>query len=52
MFEYIQTLNLPLLIVLSKVDRLSKSETAKSLAATQKAFFGQQVVAVSSTKNQ
>ncbi len=51
MFEYVQSLELPILIVLSKVDRLSKAETAKSLAATQKAFFGQQVVAVSSTKN-
>lgn len=45
-------MGLPVTIVLSKVDRLSKGEVAKSLAATQKQFFGQQVVAVSSTKNQ
>lgn len=51
MFGYIQELGLPVTIVLSKIDRLSKSEADKSLAATQKAFFGQQVIGVSSTKH-
>jgi GTP-binding protein EngB required for normal cell division len=51
MFGYIQDLGLPMTIVLSKIDRLSKSEADKSLAATQKAFFGQQVIGVSSTKH-
>ncbi|MDC0506086.1 ribosome biogenesis GTP-binding protein YihA/YsxC [Candidatus Gracilibacteria bacterium] len=51
MFGYIQEMGLPVTIVLSKIDRLSKGEVDKSLAATRKQFFGQQVVAVSSTKN-
>lgn len=50
MFTYIQELWLPILIVLSKIDRLSKSEVDKSLTATQKQFFGQQIIAVSSMK--
>lgn len=51
MFSYIQELWLPITIVLSKIDRLSKSEVTKSLTATQKQFFGQQVIPVSSLKN-
>ena len=51
MFAYIQELGLPIVVVLSKIDRLSKWEVMKSQSATEKMFFGQQVVAVSSTKN-
>ena len=51
MFEYVQGLKLPIVIVLSKIDRLSKSEAAKSISMAEKYFFGQQIVTISSTKN-
>jgi len=50
MFKYLQELELPLLIVLSKIDRLNKGEIAKSLAHAKKVFFGQEIIAISSTK--
>jgi len=50
MFKYLQELELPILIVLSKIDRLNKSETAKSLIHAKKVFFGQEILAISSTK--
>jgi len=50
MFKYLQELELPILIVLSKIDRLNKGEVAKSLAHTKKVFFGQEIIAISSTK--
>ena len=51
MFHYIQELGLPIVIVLSKIDRLSKSEVQKSLSVTQQHFFGQQILPISSQKN-
>jgi len=50
MFKFIQELEMPILIVLSKIDRLNKSETVKSLAHAKKVFFGQEIIAISSTK--
>jgi len=50
MFKYLQELELPLLIVLSKIDRLNKGEVAKSLAHAKKVFFGQEIISISSTK--
>jgi GTP-binding protein EngB required for normal cell division len=39
MYKYILELELPVTIVLSKIDKLSKNELAKSLAHTKKEFF-------------
>ena len=50
MFLYAQKLGLPISIVLSKTDRLSKSEVLKAKFHTEKELFGQQVFAVSSHK--
>lgn len=50
MFKYIQELELPVLIVLSKIDRLNKAETTKSMAHAKQVFFGQEILWVSSTK--
>lgn len=50
MFAYVQGLKIPVIIVLSKIDRLSKSETAKAKLYVEKELFGQQVMAVSSHK--
>ena len=50
MFAYVQELKIPVIIVLSKTDRLSKSETAKAKNYIEKELFGQQVMAVSSHK--
>lgn len=52
MFKYIQTLELPILIVLSKVDKLNKSDTSKSLAHAQDIFFGQEIIPASVKKSQ
>ena len=50
MYKYILDLGLPVTIVLSKTDKLSKSEVAKSLAHAKNQFFGQEIIAVSSLK--
>jgi len=50
MFAFVQGLKLPVLIVLSKIDRLSKTEVMKSKMHTEKELFWQQVMAVSSHK--
>jgi len=50
MFGYVQELKIPVIIVLSKTDRLSKSETLKAKNYIEKELFGQQVMAVSSHK--
>lgn len=39
MYNYITQLELPLSIVLSKIDRLSKNDIHKSLTHTEKTFF-------------
>jgi GTP-binding protein len=50
MFHYVQKLNLPVIIVLSKIDRLSKSEVIKAKLHTEKELFGQKVMPISSHK--
>jgi len=44
MFKFIQEMDLPILIVLSKIDRLNNTETTKSLAHAQSLFFGQEII--------
>lgn len=50
MYKYILELGLPVTIVLSKTDKLSKNEVAKSLAHTKNQFFWQEIIPVSSLK--
>ncbi len=50
MFNYINDLEIPVLIILSKVDRLSNNDVNKSIFHCEEVFFGQQVMAVSSMK--
>jgi len=52
MFKYIQTLELPILIVLSKVDKLNKSDVSKSLKHAEDIFFGQKIIPASVKKSQ
>ncbi len=48
MYKYLQELDLPVLIVLSKTDKLSNNELAKSIKWAEEAFFGQKIVPYSS----
>lgn len=50
MYGFIQELGLPVTIVLSKIDKIGKNELHKSVAFSQKTFFGQEIIPVSSTK--
>ena len=50
MYEYILKLELPVLIVLSKTDKISSNDLSKTISATKEAFFGQEIIPVSSTK--
>ena len=50
MYKYILDLGLPVTIVLSKTDKISKSEVKKSLMHAKNQFFGQEIIPVSSTK--
>lgn len=50
MYKYILSLELPITIVLSKVDKLSNNEISKSIAHAKESFFWQDVIAVSSSK--
>lgn len=50
MFEYLLDLDLPLTIILSKVDKLSKNEIKKSIDFTKESFFWQEVIACSAKK--
>ncbi|PID87624.1 ribosome biogenesis GTP-binding protein YsxC [Candidatus Gracilibacteria bacterium] len=51
MYKRILDLGLDIVILLSKADKLSKSEISKSKSHTENIFFGQEVIPVSSTKN-
>lgn len=51
MYEFIQEFDLPLTVILSKIDRLSGNEIAKSVAHAQETFFWARVIPVSSSKN-
>lgn len=50
MYNYITGFGLPLSIVLSKIDRLGKNDSNRSVVHTEKIFFGARVIAVSSSK--
>jgi len=50
MYKYILELELPVTIVLSKIDKIGKNELNKSLAHAREVFFGQEIIPVSSTK--
>ena len=50
MYKYILELELPVTIVLSKIDKIGKNELNKSLAHAKEMFFGQEIIPVSSTK--
>lgn len=51
MYKFLLELWLPITIVLSKIDKLSKNEVAKALEKTKKHFFWQEIIPVSSLKN-
>ena len=50
MYKYILELELPVTIVLSKIDKLSKNEVNKSLSHSKKHFFWQEIIPISSIK--
>jgi GTP-binding protein len=50
MFEYILWLWLPLVIVLTKMDKLGNMDRKKSLNYTSKIFFGQEIIPTSTVK--
>ncbi|MCD5375467.1 ribosome biogenesis GTP-binding protein YihA/YsxC [Candidatus Gracilibacteria bacterium] len=51
MYNYITNdLKLPITVVMSKIDKLSRSDSDKSKNHTEKTFFGARVMGISSTK--
>lgn len=50
MYKYLLEMELPVTIVLSKIDRLNKSDIYKSETHAKNEFFGQEIISVSSTK--
>jgi len=50
MMKFLSEQELSPVIVLSKCDRLGKNDINKSIAHTQSVFFGQQILAISSSK--
>lgn len=50
MYNYISELGLPVTLVMSKIDKLSKSDANKSKNHTEETFFGARVLPISSTK--
>lgn len=50
MYKYILELDLPVTIVLSKIDKVSTNELQKSLSQAKNEFFWQEILSVSSTK--
>lgn len=50
MYKYILELELPVTIVLSKIDKIGRNELNKSLSHAREMFFGQEIIPVSSTK--
>jgi GTP-binding protein len=50
MYKYLLDLELPVKIVLSKIDKIWKNEVNKSLNHAKNTFFGQEIIPVSSTK--
>ena len=51
MFKYLSDLQIPLIFVLNKIDRLSNNEISKSLLHTQEIFFWQEVTVSSAKRN-
>ena len=49
-YKFILDLELPVAVVLSKADKLSKNEIVKAINKAKNDFFGQDIFAVSSTK--
>lgn len=52
MYKYILEIELPVIVVLSKADKISKNELAKSIQKAEQTFFGQDILAVSSKTKQ
>jgi len=50
MYKFFLELGIEVVVVLSKIDKLSRSELDKSIAATKQHFFWQDILAVSSLK--
>lgn len=50
MYKFLKEQSIPLLIVLTKIDRLSKNEAQKSLNYAQETFFWEKILLVSSDK--
>lgn len=50
MYKYLLELEIPVLIVLSKIDKLWNDQIQKSINYTKNIFFWQDIIAVSSTK--
>ena len=50
MYQYLTELKLPTTIVMSKVDKIGKTDAQKSKEHTQKIFFGARVISVSAAK--
>jgi GTP-binding protein EngB required for normal cell division len=44
MYKYILDLNLPIVITLSKTDKLNNTEVKKSLEYAREVFFGQEII--------
>ncbi|MBW7954940.1 ribosome biogenesis GTP-binding protein YsxC [Candidatus Gracilibacteria bacterium] len=51
MFNYLQELQIPLIFVLNKIDKLSNNEINKSLLHTKDLFFGQEIIGTSAKNN-
>jgi len=51
MFKYLQELQIPLIFVLNKIDKLWLTEINKSLLHTQEIFFWQKIITTSAKKN-
>ncbi len=50
MYKYITELGLPTTVVMSKIDKIGKTDAQKSKQHTQETFFGARVMMISSTK--
>jgi GTP-binding protein len=50
MYQYLLKMEIPVVIILSKIDRISASELDKSTKLTQKSFFWQDIISVSASK--
>lgn len=51
MYKFLEELEIPRLIILSKIDRLSKNDIKKSLTHSEEIFFWQKIFPISTTKN-